>query len=393
MPESESPTESPDVFLTDFAPQKPEHVFEQEQTFEWLARAHARSQATRDKLSDGQRLDLEQNMRRRLARFGCSPADIHRRGTVLGDFLHERWNEMAIYGLDKDPRGHGMSARSAVFAEQASAYLDGAYSPDEEPPDDLVHVTCTGYVSPSAAQELVVRRGWGQKTRVTHAYHMGCYASIPAVRIAAGQVALGRRPGRRADVVHTELCTLHLDPSDHSPEQLVVQSLFADGLIRYSVRPDDGHSGGGGLAVIALDEVIVPDSANSMRWVVGDHGMHMTLARDVADRIAGPLRDFVTGLCAKARVAPDEALAEAVFAVHPGGPKIIERVAAVLGLREDQVAASRAILAEHGNMSSATLPHVWARVAADTAVGPGSLIVSLAFGPGLTVCGAVFRKR
>ena len=43
-------------------------------------------------------------------------------------------------------------------------------------------------------------------------------------------------------------------------------------------------------------------------------------------------------------------------------------------------------------MSSATLPHIWARIAADPAVAAGTLVTSLAFGPGLTVYGAVLRK-
>jgi predicted naringenin-chalcone synthase len=50
------------------------------------------------------------------------------------------------------------------------------------------------------------------------------------------------------------------------------------------------------------------------------------------------------------------------------------------------------VLRDHGNMSSATLPHIWARIAVDTSVPSGTLITSLAFGPGLTVYGAVLRK-
>ena len=62
---------------------------------------------------------------------------------------------------------------------------------------------------------------------------MGCYAALSAVRIAAGFVP---NASRRVDIVHTELCSLHLDPADRRLEQLIVQSLFADGMIRYS-RP------------------------------------------------------------------------------------------------------------------------------------------------------------
>ena len=80
----------------------------------------------------------------------------------------------------------------------------------------------------------------------------------------------------------------------------------------------------------------------------------------------------------------------ALFAVHPGGPKIIEQVADRLGLRDEQVAHSRAVLLARGNMSSATLPHVWADLLADRAVPDGQRVVTLAFGPGLTLAGGVF---
>jgi predicted naringenin-chalcone synthase len=44
-------------------------------------------------------------------------------------------------------------------------------------------------------------------------------------------------------------------------------------------------------------------------------------------------------------------------------------------------------------MSSATLPHVWMRVLADERVAPGTLVASLAFGPGLTCAGGLFEKQ
>jgi predicted naringenin-chalcone synthase len=129
-----------------------------------------------------------------------------------------------------------------------------------------------------------------------------------------------------------------------------------------------------------------------MQWSVGDHGMVMTLARDVPERIAANLRDFVTELYARAGL--DIALEgkTSLFAVHPGGPRILDGVRDVLELTESQVAHSRAVLYERGNMSSATLPHIWQRMVVDPMVVRGTLIASLAFGPGLTLCGGLFRK-
>jgi predicted naringenin-chalcone synthase len=211
---------------------------------------------------------------------------------------------------------------------------------------------------------------------------MGCYASIPALRVAAGALATG---SQRVDIVHTELCSLHMDASDHSPEQLVVQSLFADGLIRYSLAAD-----GPGLELLATHERVLPDSASAMSWRVGDHGMAMTLARDVPGRIAAVLRSFVTELFDRAGLSLGD-LKRCTWAVHPGGPKILDGVRDALELAEAQIATSRSVLREHGNMSSATLPYVWMRLARD--LPAGSLVPSLAFGPGLTICGALFEKR
>jgi predicted naringenin-chalcone synthase len=65
---------------------------------------------------------------------------------------------------------------------------------------------------------------------------------------------------------------------------------------------------------------------------------------------------------------------------------------AALELTDHQVAASRDILFRFGNMSSATLPHIWMSLLGDDAVRPGTHVVSLAFGPGLTVSAALMVK-
>jgi predicted naringenin-chalcone synthase len=376
------------LILSAFSARRPAYEFDQTRALEWLVDAHTRSQATLEGLSGVAAERCRENMRRRIARFACGPTKIASRGTVVADFGSTRWRDHAIYALAEHPHGRGIGARSALFDAAVAGYFELEYE-GEPAPADLVHVTCTGYISPSGAQRLVARRGWGATTRVTHAYHMGCYAAFPALRIAAGHLGSPPPAGNpRVDIVHTELCSLHLDPSDHSAEQLVVQSLFADGFIRYAVRrrlaPRER-----GLRVLALDEQMLPDSADAMRWIVSDHGMHMTLAADVPDRIAGALRGFVAGLFTRAGMTFGRE--RPLYAIHPGGPKIIDGVRDTLELSDVEVEASRGVLLDYGNMSSATLPHIWMRLCADPRVAPGTLVVSLAFGPGLTISGGLLR--
>jgi predicted naringenin-chalcone synthase len=192
--------------------------------------------------------------------------------------------------------------------------------------------------------------------------------------------------------VHTELCTLHFDPSVHTPEQLVVQSLFADGSIRYTVS-SDGEGDGPGLHVLGLHEVLSAGSEDAMQWVLGDHGMRMTLSRDIPDHIARTIRPFVGALFARAGLDFTNERRRSVFAIHPGGPKIIDAVRDALELEEAQVASARRVLNRFGNMSSATVPHIWHALLEDPACAPGTLVASFAFGPGLTVCGALLRKE
>jgi len=383
------------LFLTGFSSRRPPYVSEQRAMLDWIAEAHATSTATRDGLGPAERDALRDRLRAIIARCACGPKQIGRRAHAIPDTDSTAWDSHPIYDVTRHPRGRGAGERSRLYAAVVNDYFTAAYADDRDPPRDLIHVTCTGYVAPSPAQRMVAARGWGAHTRVTHAYHMGCYAAFPAVRLAAGALrtpdamaAAGAPP--RVDIVHTELCTLHFDPGTTSMEQLVVQSLFADGYIRYALVDAPPPSA---LRVLALAERIVPDSTEAMGWVVSDFGMEMTLARDVPDRIAGALRGFVSEVYRRAGLDAAAELRRTIAAVHPGGPRIVDKVRDVLEIDEAQVRASREVLFEYGNMSSATLPHIWMRIAADPAVPAGTPILSLAFGPGLTICGGLFRKE
>jgi predicted naringenin-chalcone synthase len=383
------------ALLTRFVATRPPYVMSQAHSLDWLARAHASSEAAVTGLDAAGRNAFAAKIAHVLGQVACSSDKIATRASVLPDFTTCDRDGRVLNMLYDDPRStvavpspHGRCAttRARLYARAVDAYFARQYGGEVDPPDDLIHVTCTGYVSPSGAQKVVAARGWGARTRVTHAYHMGCYAALPAVRIGVGLIASG---SAQVDIAHTELCSLHLDPADHRIEQLVVQSLFSDGLIRYSLVADDR---GPGLSPLSGCEVVVPDSAEAMRWAPSEWGMQIMLARDVPERIASVLRGFVTELFRRAGFGL-AAIKRSIFAVQPCGPSIIDRVRDVLELDEAQVGTSRDVLLDHGNMSSAMLPHIWMNLLGDPRVQSGTLIASLAFGPGLTVCGALMEKR
>ena len=234
------------LMLTNFSVRRPQYELPQQVSLRWLGELHATAEATLKGWSETERAAFAARFERLVERCACGPDRIGKRGHVTADLGSS--DRLELYDVRRFPHGQGSAARSRVFAEVVNAYFEQEFATVERAPSELIHVTCTGYLSPSGAQRLVANKGWGASTQVTHAYHMGCYAAFPAILIAAGHlgVPLGLRPEdgeRRVDIVHTELCTLHLDPSDHAAEQIVVQSLFADGFIRYSMREGEDVPG------------------------------------------------------------------------------------------------------------------------------------------------------
>jgi alkylresorcinol/alkylpyrone synthase len=146
-----------------------------------------------------------------------------------------------------------------------------------------------------------------------------------------------------------------------------------------------------GYRILALADEMVADSADDMQWSIGEWGFRMTLTQEVPEKISTALRAFLMRLFAQADLDYEAERDSAIFAIHPGGPKIIERVSDALGLRPEQSVASHNVLRNYGNMSSATLPHVWNEILKSSTTQPGQLVASVAFGPGLTVCGGLFQ--
>lgn len=346
------------MFLSQFQNFSPPYQVPQSFALQWLAQAHAR-------LSE----DIEPSrFAKLLNRYGCGPDKIEMRGSFLRDFSHDRWDEMQIFRPDRGPVS--VDERLAFFNEVLAVPVAQLYPQGERADfDSFIHVTCTGYSSPSLAQTRVSHLGWGNQVECLHAYHMGCYASLPAIRMAKGS--------RAADILHTELCTLHFDPAQHEPEQLVIQSLFADGVIRYRAGRDRPASG---FEIIDMKEIIAPGSLHDMTWAVSQTGFRMTLSREVPKAVQASIGDLVKPWCS----------GEAIYAIHPGGPRIIDAVKEALGLSEEQVYFSREVLKHHGNMSSATLPHVWQMMLPE--LKAGTPVISMAFGPGLTLSASHMRK-
>jgi predicted naringenin-chalcone synthase len=379
------------VFITHFHKILPKNASTQQSSFDWIAAAHTQSEA----LKAGVPVDSNEMQRFKewvtteLYRVGCKPGAINYRHHEINDFNHVDWNDMQIYRLHEKSEGVGLQVRQKVHSDITDLLFEKFYPETVSSPDHIIHVSCTGYTSPSCAQKLVAKREWGNKTSVTNAYHMGCYGAIPAIRIAS---AFSQQCQGRSDIVHTELCSLHMNPSDHQLDQLVGQSLFADGFIKYSVMSGKENITNPSLRILSMHIQILPDSHDAMEWLLMDWGFYFFLSNKIPVILAKHLKNFTAHLCGLAGVDEKEIMQHGIYAIHPGGPKILEYAQRIFEIEPERLFLSKRILQNHGNISSATLPHIWEAVCAEDAIPNGTKVLSLAFGPGLTIAGILLEK-
>ncbi|MFB7892141.1 type III polyketide synthase [Microbacterium sp. NPDC056044] len=273
------------------------------------------------------------------------------------------------------------AAPELTAAAARAALADGGIDPSAI--THVVTVSCTGLFAPGPDYRLVRDLGLRPTVERCHLGFIGCAAALPALRVASALTA--SRPDAVVLVVCTELCTLHLRPSN-DPQQIVASSVFADGAAAAIITADPAAGFPGGLDLDRFGTTLTDEGETDMVWTIGDNGFEMILSAEVPRIIGREIQGAV------GRFLGDDAAPE-VWAVHPGGRSVLDRVEAALDLPPDALAVSRAVLRDFGNMSSATILFILASLLRDDAVPDGARVAGLAFGPGLTVESALMTRR
>lgn len=326
---------------------------------------------------------------RRLVRTAFDASAIETRHVVL-DELVDRTDSAFLDAASGVLRSPGTGVRNARFAERAPGLaLDAATSAIGAaglPRDAVTHVvtaSCTGFFAPGLDHVLVRDLGLPASTPRLAIGFMGCYAAFPALR--AADAICRAEPGAVVLVVCAELCSLHLH-SSNDPDAIVASSVFADGAGAALVT---ARAGARGLRIDALASTIAPASEEEMAWTIGDEGFEMVLSGAVPRLVGANVVDAIRPL---ERVRGADAWPDvAGWAIHPGGRAILDTVQRTLELDDGRLAASRAVLAERGNMSSATVLHILERELRERR--DGEQVCAMAFGPGLTMESALLTMQ
>ncbi len=284
-----------------------------------------------------------------------------------------------------DDRGPTTAARMALYEEQAVGLAEQAAAAalaDADLPADaithLVTVSCSGFEAPGVDIGLVTRLGLKPSVTRTNVGFMGCHGAFNGLRVA--QAFAASHPKARVLVVCVELCSLHQQYSA-DPQLIVANALFADGAGAIVVQAG-AHKAHWNL--LGQQSLILNETTDMMSWRIRDNGFEMTLSPAVPDLIRRDLRTWLDSWLPGLGLSLGDIRS---YAVHPGGPRILNAVVEGLELPGEALDASRSILSEYGNMSSPTVLFIMNRLRTGGAETP---CLALAFGPGLTIEAALF---
>lgn len=310
---------------------------------------------------------LDKRLARVVAKLG-----IEKRYSVFENTLEEKAAGRGFYGRKVSP---STAERMQAYAETALPLASLAIEPllaDADRPQitHLIVTSCTGFYAPGIDIGIMQRFRLRADIERTLIGFMGCYAAIPALKQAFHIVR--SQPSAKVLVVNVEVCSLHF--CENVPlDQLLSFLLFADGAAACLVSSETQ-----GLELESFYSTIIPETYDLMGWTIGDHGFYMNLDEKIPSAIQQGLHDHSQPILG---TTPKEDMAS--WAIHPGGPAILDAIQNELQLSETALKPSRTVLRANGNMSSATIMFVLQEIMKDqTTRGRGC---GMAFGPGLTL--------
>lgn len=317
-----------------------------------------------------------------------NPADrrLFQRMARLSGIEH-RWSFLSPADDDEAADGEGFyrigefpgtGARMRRFEDQGLLLCEQALADLQRYEDlasatHLLMISCTGFIAPGIDQMLVRRLGLDPGIERTAIGFMGCAAAVNGLKLARHIVR--SVPDARVLMINLELCSLHLQ-RDGDLESVLQGLLFGDGCAASWITARS-H----GVALHDFRALTLPRSADLIGWRIGDQGFEMRLSGDVPHHLSAALEAESRRNARDGILAGEATDAYSLWAVHPGGRTILDAVQRGLGLADEALVHSRSVLRDFGNMSSATLMFVLARMIAAGEEGRG---VAMAFGPGLT---------
>jgi predicted naringenin-chalcone synthase len=243
----------------------------------------------------------------------------------------------------------------------------------------IVVNTCTGYICPGISTYLIERLGLSRGVRAFDLVGSGCGGAIPNLQAAE---ALQRTVGGAVLSVSVEICSATFE-MDNDLSLILSNALFGDGAAAAVVQDRPGR-----WELVASAGRYAPEHRETIRYVHRKGKLHNQLSLKLPEFVKKAAAEVVAEVLSTQGLTPGDVKH---WALHTGGEKIINAVRDEVGIPEERLAATRAVLAECGNMSSPTVWFVLDEIGKNGAA-PGDWCVMAAYGAGLSAHAYLLRK-
>jgi alpha-pyrone synthase len=255
----------------------------------------------------------------------------------------------------------------------------------------LVFVSSTGFVAPGVDAELIKRLGLNRNIARVTVNFMGCAAAMNGLRVASDYVKAN--PTRKALVVCLELSSINAVFNDNIND-VIIHSIFGDGCAAVIVGAQEQAQAMAHGKIIIRDHLsyLVENTEDGITLGIREDAITCKLSRQLPDYIEAGVGGVIETFLADHSLMKEDI---DLWAIHPGGTRIVERSQKALGLRDDQVAVSWDVLRDYGNMLSASVLFVLERMLFNAETRPSAeplTGIAFSFSPGVGIEGILFEK-
>ncbi|KAL2937242.1 Type III polyketide synthase B [Bienertia sinuspersici] len=329
----------------------------------------------------------------------CKTTTVKTRYVVMSEEILNKYPELAIEGQPTVTQRLDICNKAvtqmAIEASQACILNWG------RPISDITHLV---YVSSSEARlpggDIYLAKGLGLKPETNRVmlYFAGCSGGVAGLRVAKDIAE--NNPGSRVLLATSETTIIGFKPpSADRPYDLVGVALFGDGAGAMIIGSDPDPSTERPLFELhSAIQHFLPDTEKIIDGRLTEEGISFKLDRALPQII----EDNIEGFCGKLmdNIGMSNKDYNKIFwAVHPGGPAILNRLEKRLNLSPEKLSASRRALADYGNASSNTIVYVMEymmeeskKINKEDKNDEDEWGLILAFGPGVTFEGILAKN-
>ncbi len=241
--------------------------------------------------------------------------------------------------------------------------------------DYIITVSCTGIMIPSLDAYLINKLRLRQDIVRLPVTEMGCVAGVSGMIYARNFLAAN--PGKRAAVIAVESPTATFQLDDFSMANIVSAAIFGDGAACVLLSSDESDDG---PKILADEMYHFYENEHMMGFEMTNTGLKMILDIEVPNTIASHFPNIIHPFLKKNGLTIED-IDHLIF--HPGGKKIVQTVEELFAGLNKNIDATKNVLRQYGNMSSATVLYVLEEIM-EKKPAQAEKGLMLSFGPGFT---------